>query len=291
MTPEIAQRRKTCDKKSLAVAYAALKHAQPAGELLILFGSRARGDHHPRNSDLDLLLITSETPAGEAEIRLHKQIQIASDLTYDDYVHIDLHCMTKEEFIAERRFVNSLASNAIKEGIPFPHNPASYQRSDYEDMRKDSQYSWLRYELSRKNAEIKLGIFENQGQRNSPDWIQGETAQRALVAAARAVSHAHQVTPRKYQNLTNLVALLRQIDPELADYTLGIPPAVYDDYDLDLRPDKPKRTPQLKSFPNYAAQTEQDLRFLLRQAEKVQRQNAAAATTDSNLLTAGEGSG
>ena len=288
MTPQIAQRRKTCDKKSLAVAYAALKHALPAGELVILFGSRARGDYHPRHSDLDLLLITAEIPAGETEIQLHKAIQVAADAAYDSYVHIDLHCMTKEEFIAERRYVNSLASNAMQEGIPFPRNPATYLRSDYEDERKDTQYSWLRYELSRRNAEIKLEILKDQGQRRSPDWIQGETAQRTLVAAARAVSHAHQATPRKNKSLAEMLALLREIDPELATYSLGIPAAVYDDYELDLRPDRPRQTPKLKSFPDYARKTEQDLRFLLQRAEKVQRQNAAAETRDSPPLTPGE---
>ena len=288
---QVRQRRRG-DPKARTVAFAALKHAQPAGELVILFGSRARGDHHPEHYDLDLLLITPELPESEAEIRLHKEMQLAADKAYDDYVHIDLHCMTREKFIYERRFVNSLATNALKEGIPFPRDPAGYLRADYEDDKKDSQYSWQRYQLSRRNAEMNWKGLQEQIQYGRPDLGQGETAQKALLAAARAVSHAHQVTPRKEASLGEMLALLQEIDPELAEFALGIPAEVYDDYDLDRRPPGPRQTPRLKSFPAYAAKTERDLQFLLQQAEKIQRQNAAGTEIpEANPLTERESAG
>ena len=61
VAPEPESPSPSCDRRALPVAQAIL--AASGADLVILFGSRARGDYEENRSDIDLLLVQPELPA------------------------------------------------------------------------------------------------------------------------------------------------------------------------------------------------------------------------------------
>jgi len=77
-------------------------------EKIILFGSRARGDHK-KESDYDFIIISRDFEG----IPIFKRIEMVLDVREN----IDVICLTPEEFEREKNFIGSVVSNAVKEGI------------------------------------------------------------------------------------------------------------------------------------------------------------------------------
>ena len=100
-----------------ATVYDTIRHAVQVclpGARVILFGSRARGDHD-RNSDYDLLIITPETFAPQEKIdwstRLDKAIIDAIR------VPVDLLLNSEEEVRRKQELPGHIVRTAIREGV------------------------------------------------------------------------------------------------------------------------------------------------------------------------------
>jgi len=77
-------------------------------EKIILFGSRARGDHK-KESDYDFIIVSRDFEG----IPIFKRIEMVLDVREN----IDVICLTPEEFEREKNFIGSVVYNAVKEGI------------------------------------------------------------------------------------------------------------------------------------------------------------------------------
>ena len=100
------------DAVGLAVARAAQRGAEP--DTVILFGSRARGDHR-ENSDVDLLIVYKDnfiSPYAGAQKAVREYFkQNPPELT------VNIIPISRDKFDHGRRAPNHLAGQALRDGI------------------------------------------------------------------------------------------------------------------------------------------------------------------------------
>ena len=85
---------------------------------VILYGSRARGDHRP-DSDIDLAIVTADAEL-EAQQRhdLRERARAVSvSSTGETSSHVDIIVWTEAEFRAKKRSINHVAGRAWREGL------------------------------------------------------------------------------------------------------------------------------------------------------------------------------
>ena len=123
----------------LAITIARLVREREQPELTILFGSRARGDHSEQKSDIDVLLIDADEPAAEREWSAALAANETAASAYGRRIPVQLIWRTLDEFRHHRRYVNSVETNAIREGVIMPRNPGDYRLSNYEDDDTDAR--------------------------------------------------------------------------------------------------------------------------------------------------------
>lgn len=232
------------DTKAIRVARQVLETEQP--EFLILFGSRARGEHH-EDSDIDIMLVTESAPHEETEepclgISEGRSLKPGTAATlraeqsaleiYGRPVEAQLVWITPEEYRQNRAYRNSLESVAVSEGVVMPRNPENYSRKDYEDDDTGRDHDWRRYD---ERMEDALGYIE--GLANSPNlknperdrWV-GLNCQRAAEHAAKALLEAWQGVEGKHErnayaenhNIDTLIGQIRRADPEMSGFKLQV---------------------------------------------------------------------
>ncbi len=101
------------DPVALAIAQAAQEAAEPA--VVILFGSRARGDHH-EHSDVDLLVVADDENPRKAEFAAYDGAKSHSEKTGID-LSTNVISMTKEEFRRCRLAKQHIAGQADTQGV------------------------------------------------------------------------------------------------------------------------------------------------------------------------------
>ena len=104
----------THDPKALEVARSVQRREQP--ELTILFGSRARGDHDESKSDVDVMLVQATEPDKRHKRLATMAARATARKAYGREVPVDLVWRTLDEFRYNRRYVNSVETNAVHEG-------------------------------------------------------------------------------------------------------------------------------------------------------------------------------
>ena len=123
---------KTPDPLGLAVARAAQQAAEP--NTVILFGSRARGDHR-QNSDVDLLVICqSNSAVSTASIKRAAKEYFE---LHPPQRGVDIITMNKEKFEYARRSKNHVAGQALRDGIIMSGERLDFSNR-YEDDYPDS---------------------------------------------------------------------------------------------------------------------------------------------------------
>ena len=85
---------------------------------VILFGSRARGDHR-HDSDVDLAVVTAETELGVQErYDLRERARAAAlSAAGERFRHIDILMWTEAEYRVKKRSINHVAGRAWREGM------------------------------------------------------------------------------------------------------------------------------------------------------------------------------
>lgn len=181
------------DPIALAAAQAAQQAVSP--DTVILFGSRARGDHRP-NSDLDLLIVCADDVVGPTS-RAGKAVRTYFELN-PPRLDADVIPIGKAKFDYCRRAKNHVAAQAMRDGIIMSGERLDYNHS-YDDGYPDS---WPDVKERLQAAYRHLGTFQREI--THPDGYQemyGFHAQQAIENAIKAWLSAADLDYRRVHNL------------------------------------------------------------------------------------------
>ena len=194
------------DPKALGVAKAVYEAIGP--NRLILFGSRARGDHHDETSDIDILVVLDqvqdEALIGAAESAARQSV----DRLYHHRVPVQLLWRTTEEFQQARRTINGVVARAIDEGIIMPEGLEDDRNQD-----NDYAHEWTITDQRVEHAEIHLEEFQDRAENNRTDRIIGKNAQEAMEHALKALISAYGIRYERTHDLNKLLEQVNDADP------------------------------------------------------------------------------
>ena len=217
----------------------------------ILFGSRARGDHHEDSSDLDILLVTP------ADVDCQEQEEVERDAlrqamrTYGRELEVNLVWATEEQLEREAQYLNSPATRAMLEGIVFSDHPERYQSRYNAAHPPTPEYNWSTYQAyltsSRRGLDAMIIILQihggGEGKRVSSvipeiwvrllrrvqlaeDSLQPYALEALRDALKAAIAGAGEV-PRNRATATELADTLGRLAPG-EDFHTAIPLEVYE---------------------------------------------------------------
>ena len=249
------------DHSAIRVAERVERIAQP--ELAILFGSRARGTHR-EHSDLDIMLVTGVEPDSEYRADVAAQAAAFADAIYQKPVEVQIAWRNVEEFRRNRRFVNSVETNARQEGVVVGSDSIRC-----EDEAVESEYDWREYDAMLNGAQRRLGRFQRDAAADEEDEFIGESAQSALERAMNALLEAHQTPYTRTHNIADLLGAIRRADPEMREFRLPIAPDIYSQYAGSMAYVMPKPNTELTSVDEYAAKTTENIETFIRRAQQV----------------------
>ena len=251
-----------------AAAVTARLRAAVDADCVILFGSRARGDW-TEHSDIDLLLLQADEPTAAEQELAAKISDLAAQESYRRPVPVQLVWRTREDFRHNRRYSNSVETNAVREGIVMPRDPDQYSAADYEDDATEYEYDWGEYEDRMQHAEAHLETFRVIAELGHSDVVIGQQGQNALEHGLKALRSAHGAPYRNTHNIGELLGNARHYDPELRDFRLSIPPDIYTEYEGRDEYREVRRQPLLTEQADFLNRTAADAQFIIRRAQAV----------------------
>ena len=258
----------TCDPRALSVARAVHERERP--QATILFGSRARGDYEERRSDIDIMLIQDWVPDGESQWPVKEWVEGIARAAYGREVPVQLVWRTLDQFRHNRRYVNSVETNAVRDGVFMSQDPNELDASRYEDEATECEYDWSPYDERLRHAEIRLDEFIDTAERGRNDLVIGHNAQGALEHAMKALLEAHGAPYRRTHEISELLGNIRHYDPDMSGFSLSIPPAVYTSY-AGRDEYKTRTQPNLTEFPDYLQRTKADVERIIHRAREVRQ--------------------
>ena len=195
------------DPKALGVAKAVYEAISP--NRVILFGSRARGDHREAESDIDILIVSDQ--AGDAAIveDAESAARQCADTLFNRDVPIQLLWRTTDEFQQTRRTINGVVARAIDEGIIMPEDLDNDRNQD-----NDYAHEWTITDQRVEHAEIHLDGFQDLAGRNRNDRLIGKNAQEAMEHALKALISAYGIRYERTHDLNKLLQQVNDADPE-----------------------------------------------------------------------------
>ena len=201
-----------CDPKARAVALAVYEAVQP--RMVILFGSRARGDHHD-DSDIDLLVITGKERAdNDGFVRASGVAHRKAKEVYGYPVGVDVLHLTDAEFADRRRAKNHVAGQAVRDGVD---QNGERLNTRYEGEERDNRPD-IRQRIA--NAERELRALKILIENNADQETIGFHAQQALENALKGWISALDGTYRNTHDIGNLAAIVREF-PDESDTPAG----------------------------------------------------------------------
>lgn len=267
------------DAKALSVAQIARDCARP--EFAVLFGSRARGDHNALESDIDVLLVAPQPPNAADRQAAAIIASQAAQAAYGRAVPVQLVWRTLSEFQHNRRYRNSLETNAVREGIIMPRDPNSYRAADYDAEITEYEYNWTNYDNRLLHAEQHWAAFRLLAENNMHDLLIGQQAQSALEHGLKALleSHGHSQGQayRDVHNIGELMGNVRYRIRGLQDFRLSIEPDVYSEYAGKGEYQETRINPELTHHDDYRSRTAADIEFIISQAKLARRSGSPAA--------------
>lgn len=258
------------DAKALAVAQAVQQREQP--ELTILFGSRSRGDHDEDCSDIDIMLVTAREADSAAREQAKEAASTSASANYGHYVPVQLVWCTLDTFRHNRRYTNSLETNAVRDGIVMPKDPEQHGSSHCEDAETEYEYDWSTYENRLEDASDHLEAFKRLVEQGLSDQIIGLHAQGALEHGMKALLEAHRAGYRFNHDIGELLGNIRHVDPAMADFRMSIDPDIYSHYAGRHAYVRPPTPTMLTNQPYYMARTVADAEFIIARARAVRSQ-------------------
>ena len=267
--PNAAQA-KQYDRRALPVAQAALDAS--GAELVIFFGSRARGDYDALQSDIDIMLLQAPEPDAAGKEVIAAAALAAAQEGYGHAVPVQLLWRTPETFRYNRRYVNSIETNATRDGIIMSRNPESYHPADYEDEENEYEYDWGEYDARIERAEDHLAAFRSLAELGHSDTVIGQQAQNALEHGLKALLEAHGAPYRNVHDIGELLGNVHHRDPEMQEFHLAIQPDIYTEYAGRQGYQRVRRNPRLTNQEDFMLKTVSDAEFIIRRARAVRAQ-------------------
>ncbi len=218
------------DRIGVEVARAVQSAVTP--DTVILFGSRARGDHRP-NSDVDLLIISEAGPAAGMGLAT----RVARDYFRDHppRLRVDVVTMDARTFNYCRRAKNHVAAQAMRDGVLMSDENLDLSGA-YEDGYPDS---WPDVKERLQAAYRHLGAFGREI--DHPDGVQeiyGFQAQQAVENAIKAWLSAAGLEYRSVHDLREVADQILR-DPTEANTLAAAQLRLLIDYTSFPNPDRP----------------------------------------------------
>lgn len=210
-----------------AVTVAERTRKRESNELVILFGSRARGDHQA-NSDIDILMVGHE-PDGERQKAAEKKASKDAEEIYGRHIQVQMTWRTLEEFQENRKYRNILETRAMRDGVVMPRNPEEHSER-YANGDEEYRTDWRQYEKYLSDSTIELDEFIFMADNNRSDRAIGEHAHGAMENAMKALLEALSAEPTKSHEIADLLGYIRRLDPEMRGFSLQINAHVYTEY-------------------------------------------------------------
>ncbi|MXZ42504.1 MAG: HEPN domain-containing protein [Caldilineaceae bacterium SB0666_bin_21] len=190
---------------------------------VILFGSRARGDHRS-DSDLDLLVVYESCRSSSDIVHPCRQVaKRASEGAYDHHVSIDIVPLAADHFAFMQHGLNHVAAHAAREGItPIGHRYRSPSEpgepSLPEHRRRESMEQVLHARRHLTTLEILCNANpDHYSQPEEWEVSVGEYAQGALEHGLKAVIAAF---GHRYLHIHPLGKLLEEAQKHVPDLSL-----------------------------------------------------------------------
>ena len=254
-----------CDPRALEIARAIHEAERPLAT--ILFGSRARGDYDDRRSDIDVMLALPEKPDFSHQESVTDWAEGIAESVYGRSVPVQIVWFSQQDFQQNRRYLNHLVTNALRDGVAMPRDP---QDSTYmHDENEASEYDWTDYETRARHAAVHLRVFESLVEDDEDDLVVGQHAHSALEHALKALIAAHGAAYPRTHELGQLLGTVRRLNPEFEALSIGIDPAIYSEYAGFSGYSDARKNPRLAEQDDYRERTASDVRCILRRAAEV----------------------
>ena len=267
MTPP--QTKPHVDHRAVAVAQSAISKSD--AELAILFGSRARGDYRETTSDIDVMLVQEQVADANHKKEVADAVATAAAQAYGYPVSVDIVWRTMNEFRLNRHYINSVETNAVRDGIVMPRDPENYSPHDYEDEENEYAYDWTNYDERLRHAETHLNEFIFLAENGRSDLVIGQQAQNALEHGMKALISAAGGQYSNTHDIGTLLGNVRHFDRQMRDFTLAIPPDVYTEYEGQAEY-RQRQQPELTQFPDFVEQTQADINTVIDRAKALRDQ-------------------
>jgi HEPN domain-containing protein len=256
-----------CDPRALSVARAVHEREQPLAT--ILFGSRARGDYEEGCSDIDIMLLNPGMPDHGYKDRASQWAEGLAQSTYGRPVPVQLVWRTTEDFRRRRRYVNSVETRAVHDGVLMARDPKRHGSTYYEDEETECEYDWMNYNNRLFHAESHLDLFNTAIETGKNDLMIGQQAQAALEHGMKALLEAHRVSYQRTHNIGHLLGRIRRTDPQLPEFAISIAPDIYTKYAGEQAYEL--SDPLLTDHPDYRQRTIADAQRIINRAREVRQ--------------------
>ncbi len=197
------------DPKAKAVAEAVYDAARPVA--VILFGSRARGDHR-EDSDVDLLVVTGEEEDDwrPGYVDLCQAAHRSVEEVYGFLLNVDVVTFPQDKFQYYRRARNHVTGQAMRDGVIVTGNPQDFpgelsgEPSNWPDIQ-------VRFIAATRNIRSTTLLIEANGPREDI----GFHAQQAIENALKAWISALDAEYRNIHDLAKLAGIVRRYPTEI----------------------------------------------------------------------------
>ena len=195
------------DRQAVAAAAAAQQQMDQQGlrATLILFGSRARGEHRP-NSDMDVLVVDPDSPPA-AEHAARKLLKEHFG-KHPPELDIQTLSMRSADFHHCRRSINHVAGQAYRQGVIMSTENLNYGReqADHDDGYPNC---WPDVKQRLQNARRRLRTMSRLAQYGEEEQLSsGFCAQQAMENAIKGWCSASNIEYREIHNLETLSDLV-----------------------------------------------------------------------------------
>ncbi len=213
------------DPKAVAVARAVYDAVRP--ESVILFGSRARGDHR-EDSDIDLLVISNDSVSLDTRMKAQQAAMEAAQRIYGDYFGADLVWMPWDKYMRCRNGINHLAAQAARDGVDMNGEKQEYEQD------AEMSFDWADVRQRVINADRELILMEALIATDAPQEGIGFHAQQALENILKGWISAFGAEYGNMHELGNLLGIIRN-NPEENSTPAGEELAWLTEYAVEYR--------------------------------------------------------
>ncbi|MYE55412.1 MAG: HEPN domain-containing protein [Chloroflexi bacterium] len=194
------------DPKAVVVARA-VYDAIPL-DSVILFGSRARGDHRP-DSDIDLMLVHDGTFSRDDYEKAGDAARAAIKKAFGaHWVGVDLLTMPKSRYLRCRGGINHVAAQAARDGVNM-----NGEKQEYEP--DPESFDWGDIDQRVINTDRELITLEKLIEALAPQESIGFHAQQAIENILKAWISAVGLEYRNTHDLEELLGIIRSAPDEL----------------------------------------------------------------------------